>query len=165
MTRERAVRVGFVVALLAASHLLLHVGFSYGRGAPDLLTLGLLLAAREVALGKAAGLGLFFGLVEDALSVLSFGANTVAMTVVASLGAVTRDFFVGDSRLFLVSYLVIGKWVRDLSHWVAVGWVEAGAGLRQPFVEQVLVDGGIASLYVAAVGVVVVGLTGVGADA
>jgi hypothetical protein len=165
VTRERAVWVGIVVGVLAVLHLLLHVGFSYGRGAPDLLTLGLLLAAREISLGKAAGLGLFFGLLEDALSVLSFGANTVAMTVVACAGALTRDLFVGDSRLFLVSYLVIGKWVRDLGHWVAVGWADAGAGLRQPFVEQVLVDGGIASLYVAAVGLLVVALTGVGSEA
>jgi hypothetical protein len=154
-----------VVGLLATLHLLLHVGFAYGRGAPDLLTLALLLAAREVSLGRASGLALLFGLVEDALSVLSFGANTVAMTSVAVVGAATRDFFMGDSRLFVVSYLVIGKWSRDLVHWVAVGWVEAGAGLRRPFVEQVIVDGGIASLYVALVGVVVVALTGVGSDA
>jgi hypothetical protein len=165
VSRDRALRVAVVVGLLAVLHLLLHVSFSYGRGAPDLLTLGLLLAAREVALGKAAGIGLFFGLLEDALSVLSFGANTVAMTLVACAGALTRDLFVGDSRLFLVSYLVIGKWVRDLTHWVAVGWVEAGAGLRQPFVEQVLVDGGIASVYVAVVGVAVAALTGLGSEA
>jgi len=162
---DGAVMKYWVMALLlAALHLLLHVGFSYGRGAPDLLTLAILLASREVGLGRAAGLGLFFGLLEDALSVLSFGANTVAMTVVACAGALTRDFFVGDSKYFLVSYLFIGKWIRDLSHWIAVGWVDTGAALRQPFVEQVLIDGGIASLYVAGVGVVVGTLLGVGAE-
>ena len=102
---------------------------------------------------------------EDALSVLSFGANSVAMCVVGSAGALTRDFFVGDSRYFLVSYLFIGKWVRDLAHWAAAGWVDAGAGPRQPFVEQVLIDGGIASLYVAAVGLGVGALLGVGREA
>ena len=165
MSEGRAVKFWVAAGVLACLHLLLHVGFSYGRGAPDLLTVGLLLAAREVGLGRAAGLGLFFGLLEDALSVLSFGANSVAMCVVGSAGALTRDFFVGDSRYFLVSYLFIGKWVRDLAHWAAAGWVDAGAGPRQPFVEQVLIDGGIASLYVAAVGLVVGALLGVGREA
>ncbi len=151
-------------ALLAVLHFVLHVGLSYGRGAPDLLTLGLLLASREIGLSRAAGLGLVFGLLEDALSMLSFGANSVAMTVVACVGAATRDLFVGDSRYFLVSYLFFGKWVRDLIHWVAVGWVESGAGLRQPFVEQVVIEGGIASLYVAAVGVVVGTALGAGTE-
>lgn len=149
-----------IVTLLAVVHLLLHVGFSYERGAPDLLTLALLLAARDGGVGRASALGLFFGLLEDALSVLAFGANSVAMTIVAIAGALTRDLFVGDSRFFLVSYLLIGKWVRDLVHWIAVG-----EGMRRPFVEQVLVDGGMASVYVAIVGVLVVGLTGVGRDA
>lgn len=152
-------RAWIAVVLLAFLHLVLHVGLSYERGAPDLLTLGLLFAAREVGAARASALGLFFGLLEDALSVLAFGANSVAMTVVAIAGALTRDLFVGDSRFFMISYLLLGKWTRDLVHWVAVG-----EGQRQPFVEQVLVDGGIASVYVAIVGVVVVGLSGVGRE-
>jgi len=141
-------------------HLFLHIGLSYGRGAPDLLTLALLLGAREIGPGRASALGLFFGLLEDALSVLAFGANSVVMTLLAIGGALTRDFFVGDSRFFLVAYVFIGKWLRDLMHWVAVG-----AGQRQPFVEEVLVDGGIGSLYIVAVGIVVTTVTGLGRDA
>ena len=165
MNDGRAVKVWVAAGVLAFLHLLLHVGFSYGRGAPDLMAVGLLLAAREIGLGRAAGLGLAFGLLEDALSVLSFGANSVAMCVVGCAAALTKDFFVGDSRYFLVSYLFIGKWVRDLVHWAAAGWVDAGAGPRQPFVEQVLIDGGIAALYVAAVGVVVGSFLGMGREA
>ena len=159
MSSSVRVRVWLVVAVLATLHLLLHVGLSMDGGAPDLLTLGLLLASREIGIGKAASLGLFFGLLEDALSVLAFGANGVAMTILGIGGALTRDLFVGDSRFFLVSYVLIGKWTRDLFHWIAVG-----AGQRQPFVEEVLVDGGIASLYVVAVGLVVTMVTGLGRD-
>ncbi|KPJ82841.1 MAG: hypothetical protein AMS19_06565 [Gemmatimonas sp. SG8_23] len=165
MTGPGSRRVWVVVAVLAGIHLLLRVGFSYGPGAPDLLTLALLLASREVGLGRAAGLGLLFGLLEDALSVLSFGANAVAMTVIACASALTKDLFVGDSRVFLVSYLLIGKWSRDVIHWVAVGWVEAGAGLRQPFVDQVVIQGGIASVYMAGVGILVAIASGFGAEA
>jgi len=153
-------RVWILALLLFLVHFLLHVGLSYGRGAPDLLTLALLLLAREVSAGRAALVGLFLGLCEDALSVLAFGANSVAMTLVGIGGAVTRDLFVGDSRLFLVSYVFIGKWTLDLVHWIAVG-----EGLRQRFVEQVVIEGGIASLYLAAVGLLVAELWGVGREA
>lgn len=152
---------GWILAIaLVVLHFLLHVGLSYGRGAPDLLTLAVLLLARDLSIGRASVVGLAFGLLEDALSVLAFGANSMAMTLVAIGGAATRDLFVGDTRLFLVSYVFIGKLTRDLIHWVAVG-----EGLRQPFVEQVVIEGGIASLYLAAVGLVVAELWGAGAEA
>lgn len=160
MSAPVRIRIWLLVFALLVLHFLLHVGLAYGSGAPDLLTVALLLAAREIGLGRAAVLGLSFGLLEDALSVLAFGANSVAMTMVSIGGASTRDLFVGDSRYFLVSYLLIGKWTRDFVHWVAVG-----EGLRQPFVEQVIVQGGVAAVYAAVVGVVLAALTGLGTDA
>lgn len=156
MAEGRGLRVWATLGLLAATHFLLHVGFSLGRGAPDLLTLALLLASREVRPGPAGAAGLVMGLLEDALSVLSFGANTVAMAAVGIAGALTRDLFVGDSRFFLVGYLFLGKVTRDLVHWVAVG-----EGLRQPFVDSVLIDGAVSGVFVAVIGWVVAGLTGV----
>lgn len=152
-------RVWILASVLFVLHFLLHVGLSYGRGAPDLLTLALLLLVRDISIGRAAVVGLVFGLLEDALSVLAFGANSVAMTLVAIGGALTRDLFVGDSRIFLISYVFLGKWIRDLLHWLAVG-----EGLRQPFVEQVLIEGGVSSVYVAVIGLVVAELWGVGRE-
>jgi cell shape-determining protein MreD len=143
-----------VVALVIA-HFVLHVGLGYGRGAPDLLTIGLLLAAREVEVGAAAVVGLVFGLLEDALSVLAFGANTVTMTAIGIAGAFTRDLFVGDSRLFVVSYLFVGKWMRDLLHWLLMS-----ADLRQPFFAEVVVQGTIAAAYAAVVGIALVTVFG-----
>ena len=153
MNGAGAWRTWILVAALVFLHFLLHVGLGYGRGAPDLLTIALLLAAREVGLGTAAAIGLFFGLLEDALSVLAFGANAVAMTAIGILGALTRDLFVGDSRLFAVSYFFVGKWIRDFIHWIMVG-----EPLRQPFLDQVVSQGFVASMYAAAVGLVVVTL-------
>jgi cell shape-determining protein MreD len=148
-------RVWLLVGVLVVLHFVLHVGFSFVAGAPDLLTVGLMLAAREVGLARAAVLGLVFGLLEDALSVVAFGANTVAMTLIGIGGAGTRDLFVGDSRLFIVSYFWIGKWVRDVLHWVSVG-----EELRQPFVDHVLIQGAIGGAYAAAVGFALVAVTG-----
>lgn len=147
--------VWVVVAGLFVLHFLLHVGLGIGGAAPDLLTVALLLAAREVGMGWGAGVGLLFGLLEDALSVLSFGANSVAMTMLGLAGATTRDLFVGDSLVFLVSYFVVGKFFRDLLHWVVVG-----GALREPFVSHVLVEGLLGGLYAAVVGILLMAVTG-----
>lgn len=143
------------VVVLVVLHFLLHLGIGLGREAPDLLTLALLIGARELRMGAGAGLGFAFGLLEDAFSILAFGANTIAMTLVGAIGARTRDFFVGESLLFVVSYLFVGKWVKDLLLWVAMG-----EGLRGPFGEVVLVQASLSAAYVAIVGLVVMGLTG-----
>jgi cell shape-determining protein MreD len=131
-------------------HLFLHLGLGIGRGAPDLLTIALLLAARELGMGWGGGLGLVLGLMEDSFSVLAFGANTLSLTLVGILGARTRDLFVGESYLFFFSYLWAGKLFRDLVHWLV-----AGEGIREPFMNAVLVDGTLGALYGALVGIVV----------
>ena len=71
MSAPVRIRIWLLVFALLVLHFLLHVGLAYGSGAPDLLTVALLLAAREIGLGRAAVLGLSFGLLEDALSVLA----------------------------------------------------------------------------------------------
>lgn len=147
MSASRRPVIWVLVVVLFVLHFVLHVGFGIGRAAPDLLTIGLLLVAREMSPGGAAALGLFFGLLEDSLSVLAFGANSVTMTAIGIVGALTRDLFVGDSRIFVVSYLFVGKLARDFAHWILVG-----DALRRPFTEEVLVQGGMGALYVAAIG-------------
>ncbi len=151
----RSLGTWLLVGSLVVAHLVLHVGLGYGRGAPDLLTIGLLIAAREVGLGTAGAVGLMFGLLEDALSVLAFGANSVTMTVIGIAGAFTRDLFVGDSRLFVISYFFVGKWMRDLLHWLMVG-----EGLRQPFASEVLWQGTLGAAYAAIVGMVLLTVMG-----
>lgn len=157
---KKEVVVWIVVFGLFVLHWVLHVGFRIGTGAPDLLTVGLLLGAREVGMGRASGLGLFFGLLEDAMNILSFGANSVAMTLIGALGAITRDLFVGDSLVFLVSYFVLGKWIRDF-----VLWTMMGESLRGPFLDQVVLQGFLGGLYAAGVGVIVMAFTGLWREA
>ncbi|NJD18185.1 MAG: rod shape-determining protein MreD [Gemmatimonadetes bacterium] len=147
--------VAVVAAVLVVLHFLLHVGLGIGGAAPDLLTVALLLVSRELRLGAAAGVGFAFGLLEDALSVTAFGANSLAMTLVGLAGGTTRDLFVGDSLAFLVSYFVLGKFTRDFVHWMLMGDT-----LREPFVSQVLVHGLVGGLYAAVVGIGLMALTG-----
>ena len=149
------VRVALVTFLLVTVHFFLRLGLGYGTIAPDLLTLAILVAARELRMGSAAALGLFLGVMEDSFSILAFGGSAVAMTVIGALGARTRDLFVGDSLIFLVSYLVLGKWSRDFLQWLVVG-----EGIREPFVEVVLIQAPISAVYLAFVGVLAVAATG-----
>jgi hypothetical protein len=108
----------------------------------------LLLAARELGMGGGGALGFFFGLLEDSFSVLAFGANTLALTLVGILGAGTRDLWVGESLVFYFWYLATGIWARGLVHWMM-----SGESFREPFVDVVLVDGTVAALYGAAMGI------------
>lgn len=146
-----------VLAILVVLHFLLHLGFGIGPGAPDLLTLALLLGARAGGMALGAGLGFGFGLLQDAFSVLAFGSNAVAMTLVGAGGSFTRELFVGESALFVFFYLFLGKWFRDLLQWVLVG-----EGLREPFVREVLLGSTAAGLYMALVGMLVVAILGGG---
>jgi cell shape-determining protein MreD len=150
-------RIWGVVGLLIFLHFGLHVSLGLGEIAPDLLVVALLIAAREVDIGWGAGLGFLLGLLDDAFSVLAFGANTLALTLVGMGGARTRDLFVGDSLLFLTSYLVFGKWARDFIHWVAVG-----EGLRESFVDTMLIQSPIAALYAGLIGLAVITISGMG---
>ena len=144
-----------VALLLPILHFLLRVGFGLGAWAPDLLTVGLLLVAREVRAGRAAGLGFLFGVLEDAFSVLSFGANAMALTILGILGARSRDLFMGDSLVFLVSYLALGCWTR-----VALHWIFSGVGARSDPWNALVIQGSVAAVYAAAAGTFVLLATG-----
>jgi len=149
-----------LAGVLGLLHLTLRVGFGLGTATPDLMLLSLLILSRELAIGTAAGAGLVLGLLEDALAVLSFGANAVTFTLVAAVGAASREVFLGDSPWFGFSFVFLGKLARDILHWVLVG-----PDLREPFVRTVVFEGGLAALYVALVGGVIFSLTGVRWDA
>jgi rod shape-determining protein MreD len=138
-----------VVLVLVLLHLLLHLGLGWGGWVPDLLAVALLLGSRDLRIGAGAGFGFLLGLLEDAFSLLAFGANAVTFTLLGIVGARTRDLFVGDSALFMVSYLALGVWLRTLIHWILAGPVARG-----DLVEVVIVEGIPGALYAAAVGFV-----------
>lgn len=131
--------VGFVFL-----HLLLRVGLGVGDAAPDLLTVALLLAARELRSGQAAGLGFFLGLLEDAFSILAFGANTLTLVVLALLGSRTRDLLVSETPGFLLAYLVVGVWIRGALHWLlAAGEIRSRPG------PALLIEAPVVAIYSA----------------
>ena len=148
-------RTVVAVSLLVVAHFFIHVGFGIGAAAPDLLTLALLLLARESHMAAAAAVGLAMGLTEDAQGLLAFGAGGFAMASVGALASWTRDFFVGETRVFVVAYLFLGKWVRDFLFWVAVG-----PDARPGAFGALVVEAGLAALYMTLIGLVVSFLLG-----
>jgi rod shape-determining protein MreD len=143
-----------VAALLPFLQFFFHVGMGWGW-APDLLSVGLLLVARELRMGQAAGVGFAFGLLEDAFSILSFGANTMALTIVGTLGSRSRDLFVGETLLFMISYLAMGTWLR-----LAIHWLSAGEGRGGDAVTLLFIRAPLEGLYAAAVGIAILLFTG-----
>lgn len=142
-------RVLLLCTGLIVTHLLLHVALGLGKAAPDLAVVALLLASRALGSAGGAATGFVLGLLEDAFSVVSFGANVFAMSVVGALAARTRELFVGDSIPFLAVFLVLGKWGRDV-----LVWLVSDSGSRAPFNDFVLMESPLLALYAGAAGLV-----------
>src|SRR5918996_687187 len=102
----------FIIVLVIV-HLVLHVALGLDAAAPDLITAAVLLSARILGGSSAAAVGLVLGILADALSLTTFGAQALVNTVIGFLGARSRDLFEGDSLLFIGAYVFIGKWLRD----------------------------------------------------
>ncbi len=144
-----------VALLLPILHFTVHVGFGPRVWGPDLLTVGVLATAFRLPVGMAAGIGFSLGLIEDAMSVLSFGANAMALTVIGILGSWSRELFVGGSMIFLVLYLLVGIWLRGALHWLITDHT-----LGEEAVRFLLVETPLAALYGAGAGTVLLTLAG-----
>jgi rod shape-determining protein MreD len=138
---------GVFIAVLVVLHFTVHLGIGVGPGGIDLLTIAVLLGVRRTSGARGALLGLLVGLLQDSLSLLAFGAQSVTYALLGYLGARSRDLFYGDSVLFVVLYLFVGKWLHDLLYYGL-----AGAAVRGEPVARFLVDAPVAALWTAAVG-------------
>jgi hypothetical protein len=108
-----------------------------------------LLAARQMRPGWAAGVGLLLGILEGAVVPLTFGASALALTVVGYLGSRTREVFSGGGLVFLAFYLFAGKWLYDiLLHLILLADATPGPA------SALLLISPLTALYVAAAGLV-----------
>jgi cell shape-determining protein MreD len=105
--------VGFI-AVLVVLYFLLRVGLGLGAFAPDLLVVALLLAARRMRAGWAAGLGFLLGVLDGAAHPLTMGVAALPLAVLGYLGARSREALSGDSPVLLALYLFAGKWLYDV---------------------------------------------------
>ena len=136
------------IALLVVLHFLLRVGLGYEQLAPDLLVVALLLGARQLPAGYAAGLGLVLGILDGALVPFALGASALALALLGFAGARSRELFSEDNYLLLALYLFVGKWLFDTILFFATGDLfRAGAS-------YLLLVSPLTALYAAAAGLI-----------
>lgn len=139
------------IGLLVALHFALHLSLGISGSAPDLLTVAVLVAARQLSGGAAAAVGFAVGLLEDAVSLGAFGAAAATQAIMGYVGARSRDLFVGESGLFLALYLFLGGWLQDALYYALAGAVRRGGA-----VQALLVQAPLAAAYAAVAGTVAV---------
>jgi rod shape-determining protein MreD len=140
-----------LIAFLVVVHFGLHITLGLGVWAPDLLTLAVLMAARQLSPGAAAGLGFALGLLEDAVSLGAFAAAAITQTALGFLGARSRDLFIGESAMFLSLYFFIGAWIQDALYFAVAPSVRRGEA-----VQTLLVEAPVQAVYVAAAGLLAI---------
>ncbi len=146
--------LAIVVVALTFLHFALRPATDHWVASPNLLLCAVLVAARELRSGTAAGVGFVLGLLEDAMAVSYFGLATLLLVPIAYIGSRTRDLFVGEELLFMGAYLFVGTWLYEVLTYLVAG--SGGALLSHLFVRAPL-DG----LTTAVVGYLTVPLVGV----
>lgn len=142
--------VGFITALVVM-HFVLRVGMGLGVFVPDLLVVALLISARRIRPGWAAGLGLLFGVLDGAVTPYTFGASALVLAVLGYLASRSRETVAGDSPVLLALFLIVGKLLHDVFLYGVIA-IFANAGPASSLITISL----LASLYAAAAGLVAV---------
>ncbi|MFQ5746427.1 MAG: hypothetical protein ACE5HF_04305 [Gemmatimonadota bacterium] len=82
--------------------------------APDLLLGALLLGAARMRAGYAALFGFGLGVLEAAFAMQGMGQLALVFTLVAYLGARSRELLFFDARAFGFLYLFVGTWAAQI---------------------------------------------------
>ena len=148
MSVARTLRAVLLFATLLALHFTVRPLLAT-RAAVDFLVLALLLAAVRVRPGGAALVGFVLGLLIDSLRPGSFGAASLAMTLVGYAASWLKPVFFADNLPLNAFFFFVGKWVFD------VIFLTAGQRLRgTELVMQLLLWSPLAAALTAAAGVV-----------
>lgn len=110
-----------VLIVLLALHFYVRPRLGAPRYTPDFIAIGVLLYALRARPGQAAVVGLFAGLLTDALTPARFGAGALANAVVGYLAAFGRSVFFADNLLVTGGFFAVGTWLRNLLVLIASG--------------------------------------------
>ncbi|MBR9988967.1 MAG: rod shape-determining protein MreD [Gemmatimonadetes bacterium] len=132
--------------------IVLHLALRLALGlmvVPDLIVVAALLGGRRLDGWQSALYGLVLGILADSLALVGFGATSVAFVVVCYIGSRSRNFFEGDSYLFISIYAILGAWLVEVIRYFA-----GGASARGVDLGYLIGAGLLNALYVAAAAVV-----------
>ena len=107
------VRTIIVCAILIVLHYTLRPLLAW-RASIDFLIVALLLGAVRLRPGSAAVYGFVLGLVADSLSVNTFGAAALSMSIVGFAASWLKAVFFADNLALNGFFLFVAKWVFDL---------------------------------------------------
>jgi rod shape-determining protein MreD len=147
-----AVRAFIGFALLVTAHFGIRPLFGT-RVMVDFLVIGILFAAVRLRPGVAALLGFVLGLSADALAPGSFGAATLALTLIAFGASWLKAVFFANHIALTGLFIFLGKWCFDAIY------VLAGGGVRGvDLIVQLLLWTPLAAALTAAVAVLLLTL-------
>ncbi|MDQ6827248.1 MAG: rod shape-determining protein MreD [Gemmatimonadota bacterium] len=120
---------------------------------PDFLVIALLLVAIRVRPGTAAIIGFVMGLVMDAVSLQSFGASALGMSLVGFVASWLKAVFFADDLWLNAFFFFLGKWAFDIVFLIAnhkVGGMEfvREAVIRSPVAAAITAAAGLISILV-----------------
>jgi rod shape-determining protein MreD len=147
-----AVRAFIGFALLVTAHFGIRPLFGT-RVMVDFLVIGILFAAVRLRPGVAALLGFALGLSADALAPGSFGAATLALTLIAFGASWLKAVFFANHIALTGLFIFLGKWCFDAIY-VLVGGGARGVEL----IVQLLLWTPLAAALTAAVAVLLLTL-------
>ncbi|HEX5727462.1 MAG TPA: hypothetical protein VFX98_18465 [Longimicrobiaceae bacterium] len=136
------------VAVLVLLHFVLRVGLGLGPLVPNLLVVALLLVARRVKAGTAAGVGVLLGVLDGAVNPFTMGASALVLAVLGYVAARSREVLAGDSPVLLALYLFAGKWVYDILLFLVLASRDVAGSPS-----ELVLAAPLAALYAAAAGV------------
>ena len=145
-----AVRAFIGFALLVTAHFGIRPLFGT-RVMVDFLVIGILFAAVRLRPGVAALLGFALGLSADALAPGSFGAATLALTLIAFGASWLKAVFFANHIALTGLFIFLGKWCFDAIY-VLVGGGARGVEL----IVQLLLWTPLAAALTAAVAVLII---------
>jgi 4-hydroxybenzoate polyprenyltransferase len=138
-------RLGAAWSRVLAAALVLTAAALLVLGPPGALSTARLLSLPAAVL--ILGTGLLIGRRPGSRAAFNSVLVVAVLTVLGYFGARSRDLFVGESLLFLVAYLFLGKWVRDALYYGIATTVRRG----EP-VEALLIHAPVDALYAAGAG-------------
>jgi len=150
MSPARIIRAVAMFVVLIALHYTVRPLFA-SRASVDFLVLALLLAAVRVRPGGAAAIGFALGLLMDSLKPGTFGAASLAMTLIGYAASWLKPIFFADNLPLNAFFFFVGKWGFDALYLV-VGRRLQGSEL----VMQLLLWSPLAAAMTALAGVLLV---------
>lgn len=150
MSTARALRTVALFAALIALHYGVRPLFA-ARASVDFLVIALLLASVRVRPGAAAIVGFALGLLMDSLKPGTFGAASLAMTLIGYAASWLKPVFFADNLPLNAFFFFVGKWCFDALY-LSVGRRLHGSEL----VMQLLLWSPLAAALTALVGVLLI---------